>query len=363
MNDVVLVHHGIKGQKWGVQNGPPYPLGVSQKSSAEKKAKRTDGKVSQGQQNRHRPTLRDDFYKSQQRYEKDLKEADKKFRLTPEQKEKYAKVMIGTAAVIGVGAAIYFGYKHTSIMQMAKLAQSDALSSEAAKEVMLQTLDDGDQILKQGDVLRRMSAYANVDYAKATKPLYTAFKDEDVTSYMIRLKDWSGTGKRYEVALKALKDLRIPSEQNARQMFDEHMASDPVYMQKLLKTVTDAYTELGMTPSAATMKASLEIANDPFKVAMYSIVKDKEDTAMWVGRLRAAGYDAIIDYFDKGTLADQPLIVLDPSATLQKTGEQFVTQQFKLDALANLKAKGVTEMPGSSLSVDTVRQWVEAGLF
>ena len=23
-----LVHHGIKGQKWGIQNGPPYPLGT-----------------------------------------------------------------------------------------------------------------------------------------------------------------------------------------------------------------------------------------------------------------------------------------------------------------------------------------------
>jgi hypothetical protein len=31
-----LSHHGIDGQKWGVKNGPPYPLTNSQKSSAEK---------------------------------------------------------------------------------------------------------------------------------------------------------------------------------------------------------------------------------------------------------------------------------------------------------------------------------------
>jgi len=33
-----MYHHGIKGQKWGVQNGPPYPLGASDHSAREKKA-------------------------------------------------------------------------------------------------------------------------------------------------------------------------------------------------------------------------------------------------------------------------------------------------------------------------------------
>lgn len=33
-----LQHHGILGQKWGKQNGPPYPLSGSDHSAAEKKA-------------------------------------------------------------------------------------------------------------------------------------------------------------------------------------------------------------------------------------------------------------------------------------------------------------------------------------
>lgn len=32
-----LIHYGILGQRWGVQNGPPYPLSGEQKSSSEKK--------------------------------------------------------------------------------------------------------------------------------------------------------------------------------------------------------------------------------------------------------------------------------------------------------------------------------------
>lgn len=37
-----LVHHGIKGQKWGLRNGPPYPLGEGDHSAAEKKAAQND---------------------------------------------------------------------------------------------------------------------------------------------------------------------------------------------------------------------------------------------------------------------------------------------------------------------------------
>ena len=33
--DSELYHHGIKGQKWGDKNGPPYPLGASDHSSSE----------------------------------------------------------------------------------------------------------------------------------------------------------------------------------------------------------------------------------------------------------------------------------------------------------------------------------------
>lgn len=42
MNNYYLQHHGIKGQKWGKKNGPPYPLDPSSYTSSEKKFKLSD---------------------------------------------------------------------------------------------------------------------------------------------------------------------------------------------------------------------------------------------------------------------------------------------------------------------------------
>ena len=39
-----LQHWGILGQKWGQKNGPPYPLGSSQMSRAERRAEKKDAK-------------------------------------------------------------------------------------------------------------------------------------------------------------------------------------------------------------------------------------------------------------------------------------------------------------------------------
>lgn len=68
-----LEHHGIEGQKWGVENGPPYPLNKSKYSRSEKKAlnKRVkEAKKSRKNANRYKILMND---KELENYENRLK--------------------------------------------------------------------------------------------------------------------------------------------------------------------------------------------------------------------------------------------------------------------------------------------------
>lgn len=82
-----LAHHGILGMKWGKKNGPPYPLGASDHSAAEKKA---GYKKSLG------------GGRNEELYDRKTNESTKEKRHLTEQQKRYIK--IGMAA-LGITAA------------------------------------------------------------------------------------------------------------------------------------------------------------------------------------------------------------------------------------------------------------------
>lgn len=48
-----ISHHGILGQKWGVQNGPPYPLNESAKSKIEKRHEKAEKRLQKAESSRN----------------------------------------------------------------------------------------------------------------------------------------------------------------------------------------------------------------------------------------------------------------------------------------------------------------------
>lgn len=89
---IFLVHHGITGQKWGVRNGPPYPLSAGQHSAKERKA---DWRSILASNNAKKASGSIDISK------------EAKFRLTEKQKR---AIKIG-AAIAATALISYGGYK------------------------------------------------------------------------------------------------------------------------------------------------------------------------------------------------------------------------------------------------------------
>ena len=103
-----LQHHGILGQKWGKKNGPPYPLGASDHSAAEKKAG-------------WRKSLDKDN-------NKETKEK-KKFHLSDKQK-KYLKIGAAVTATVLVTAGTVYLAKKTGAYDKGKEFVNDILGLE-----------------------------------------------------------------------------------------------------------------------------------------------------------------------------------------------------------------------------------------
>lgn len=114
-----LRHHGIKGQKWGELNGPPYPLGANDHSSKEKK---------EGTKGWTKEAKKDIKSKKYSKSEQDETEK-KKNGLTDKQKTAL-KVVAGVAAVSAVAFISYKAYNNPEI----RARVNDLIEQNGAKK-------------------------------------------------------------------------------------------------------------------------------------------------------------------------------------------------------------------------------------
>ncbi len=357
-----LTHHGIKGQKWGQRNGPPYPLGASDHSSAEKKAgtkgwskeAKNDAKQSSTKVSKT-PTANKkvDEYRFEMinRYSKSDPSKAKKYKNASNEElaEEYQrrknieKTVLIAAGVVGISAACYLAYKSGAIERLSKLQYP--VANDAAKAALHESMDDLDYVISKDSVLHRMSAYKDFDPAKTKdKVTYVTVTEKDRLGYMAFLSDWHGTGKRYDVSLQATKDIIAPSDKKAKEIFQELWDSDPSYKEELTDTIVKAsckikYGDTNVDPlikEVIEKKVRKSIEQDPFKLGIYSFVKGQGDSKKLAAAYKARGYSAIVDYFDKDAVGQQPMILFDASSDVVKTGEQFVTKRMKTKAIKML---------------------------
>ena len=119
--EAFLVHHGIKGQKWGTRNGPPYPLDDSDHSAREKRL--NNGKYSQG--------VTQDREETAEEHQQRVDEAKEKAK-------KIAKgVAIGTGIAAGT-AAVTTAVAGTAALAVggSAIAKHIAANPEATKQAL-----------------------------------------------------------------------------------------------------------------------------------------------------------------------------------------------------------------------------------
>lgn len=377
-----LYHHGILGMKWGKRNGPPYPLGEGDHSSSEKKEgwkkslgggrneekydrkkkdpnKTPSAKImnqkakQQPKEGSHKVSEKDkqDYRKEMiQRYsKKDPEKADKYKNMSDaeieadiQRKQNIKKALIATAVVAGASAAVYIAYRNGAFDALRQSkdfaaaldAGDNKKAAEIASKVFGDAFDDVDLVLDKGTTLHRMTGFKDYDLSQAGDAIYTSFTDADRDTYRSMLVDHFETGEWIEATLKATDTLKAPSKEKTKAIIDELMKQDD-FLDKIADAVSD-----GDWAQKAINKYQLENATDEqkFYTAIYSLVKRDSAAAKAIKeKVKAEGYSAIIDFYDKATLADAPLIVLDPDKTLEKVGEQKITKVMKKVALENVK--------------------------
>lgn len=264
------------------------------------------------------------------------------------------KTALAVAAVAGVGVAAYYVYKSGAIERIdLAIKNNQKVTEDLFKNAIDVSIDDaGDFVFKEGFKFSRMTAESGIDFNKVTDATYVSFRLEDRLKYMTELKDWSGTGKRYEVVLEAAKDLKAPSRRKAEEIFKEFMSGPDggKYRDDLRKTLTKTYEKLYHVDELRKQKAKQRVLNEIkieidemmrsenlFDSAIYSIVTRSNDSKRLISEYQQKGYDMIEDYFDKGMFTSSPMIIFNASSSVKKRGEKFIDEFTKKKAIAKLR--------------------------
>lgn len=175
-----LAHHGIKGQKWGHRNGPPYPLDASDHSAQEKRL--NGGRYSQG------------VHQNRGGGGSSSSGGSGKRELTPEEKAERRKkilkrVAIGagiTAGVAATAAAVgggVYAAKHPETVKAALANLKNKHLTNKELRAQFKTLKGGDGISKN-DQKKFLKDAAKAIYKKTAKDNLKAGKLRDYENKM-----------------------------------------------------------------------------------------------------------------------------------------------------------------------------------
>ena len=322
--EIYLQHFGVKGMRWGVRKKPEYSDrepgsgGGAGSSSAMPSGDKALLKKA-GVSDLDPETLKSKYGPGSLSGSKDPKARRP---LSPEEKE----FLVNAVAVVGIGAALYFYGKHLEKQQWSAFSSSKQFAeamqdysktagsrAKGFSKKQIEELSTEGFDFPAGSIFKRLSTQMETEIRPGG--FYACFQDSDVDRYKAILPVfWKSWGLRsdsgYVVDLKANVPIKAPSPRAAfdifKDMLDERIPEDQ-YGFGVAAKVRELYHSPG--PSDADSFARRVYA----EFAQGLSNNDNVATQMYIQKLKASGFNAVIDQNDAGALADKPMRLLDGS--------------------------------------------------
>lgn len=177
MNSTYLIHHGIKNQKWGDRNGPPYPLSASDHSAAEKAAG-TKGWSKEAKR----------VSKSLYKEVKKSRSFSQPYRRSEEFKTKAKNAIIESKVITENDKKNLISKREKIQKALQNNTKSDYFSSDQAQKDSAKAYNDTLEWFKKNDptylkeiVKSNDNSYDNLDHFHDFRKTFEGFEDEALT--------------------------------------------------------------------------------------------------------------------------------------------------------------------------------------